>query len=34
LLYVIRDGLAADRARRARISSGTFTPDDLRHEAI
>jgi hypothetical protein len=34
LLYVIRDGLEADRARRARISSGTFTQEDLRHEPV
>lgn len=34
LLYVIRDGVEADRARRGRICNGTFTQEDLRHEAI
>ncbi len=34
LLYVIRDGLEADAARRERIRSGTFTHADLRHEAV
>lgn len=34
LLYVIRDGLEADSARRERIRSGTFTQADLRHDAV
>ena len=34
LLYVIRDGLEADAARRERIRSRTFTEADLRHDAV
>lgn len=34
LLYVIRDGLEANDARRARIESGRFTEDDLQHRAV
>jgi hypothetical protein len=34
LLYVIRDGLEADAARRDRIRRGKFTQDDLRHRAV
>jgi len=32
LLYVLRDGIEADQARRKRLESGEFTPEDrLRH---
>jgi len=32
LLYVLRDGVDAEAARRERFRSGTFTLDDLRHD--
>jgi hypothetical protein len=34
LLYVIRDGLEANDARRARIETGRFAEDDLQHRAV
>jgi hypothetical protein len=34
LLYVIRDGLEADEARRERIRNGQFTERDLQHRAV
>lgn len=34
LLYVIRDGLEADQARRQRIKKGEFTQEDLKHRAV
>jgi hypothetical protein len=34
LLYVVRDGLEADAARRERISTGKFTQADLRSDPI
>jgi hypothetical protein len=34
LLYVIRDGLEAEEARKERIRSGQFTEEDLRHRAV
>jgi hypothetical protein len=34
VLYVIRDGLEAGKARTARIQSGNFIEEDLRHRAV
>ena len=34
LLYVIRDGLEANDARRGRIETGRFAEDDLQHRAV
>ncbi|MFH1738988.1 MAG: hypothetical protein ABIH23_08250 [bacterium] len=34
LLYVIRDGLEAGETRMARLQSGQYTQEDLRHRAV
>ncbi len=34
LLYVVRDGLEAEAAKRHRFETGTFTEDDLKHPPL
>lgn len=34
LLYVLRDGIRAKEEKRARLRSGSYSPDDFKHEPI